>query len=417
MNCFNYKNGRLYCESVSIAEIAEKIGTPLYIYSSEMISSRYKQLDEAFSNIDHQICYSIKANSNLAICKKLAELNAGADIVSGGELYRALKAGFKPEKIVFAGVGKSPTEMEYGLKVNVSMFNVESLAEAELLNEIANKFKKKAKVALRINPDISLSSHEYIVTGKKETKFGIALSDAYNTFLKVANMPYLEIIGIHFHIGSQILSPDPYVKAIRRVKPLIQKLQSAGIQISILNIGGGMGIVYRKDKEKPIKIKSFAKAIISEVKDLNCKLLLEPGRYLVGESGILVTKILFVKNAKEKTFFVVDASMTDLIRPALYNAYHEIIPVKKIKSDTEKISVDIVGPVCESSDFFAKNRNMPASLKAGDLLAILCAGAYGFSMSSNYNSRPRCAEVLVENNKYKIIRRRETYEDLVALEL
>lgn len=417
MNCFNYKNGTLYCESVSIADIAEKVGTPFYIYSSEMISSRYKQLDEAFSNIDHQICYSIKANSNLSICKKLAKLGAGADIVSGGELYRALKAGFKPEKIVFAGVGKSPTEMEYGLKANVSMFNVESLAEAELLNEIAKKLGKRAKIALRINPDISLPTHEYILTGKKETKFGIPLSDAYDTFLKVAKMPYLEVIGLHFHIGSQILSPDPYVKAIRRVKPLIQKLRSAGIQVSILNIGGGMGIVYRKDREKPIKIKPFAKAIISEVKDLNCKLLLEPGRYLVGESGVLVTKILFVKNAKEKTFFVVDASMTDLIRPALYDAYHEIIPVKKSKSNNRKILVDIVGPVCESSDFFAKNRKMPASLQAGDLLAILCAGAYGFSMSSNYNSRPRCAEVLVENSKYKIIRRRETYEDLVALEI
>ena len=413
MHHFEYKNNELYCEKVRIPEIAEKVGTPFYLYSRQTLVDHYKRLDIAFSGIDHLICYSIKANFNLALCKILREQGCGADIVSGGELYRALQAGFDPQKIVYAGVGKTAAEIEYALTSNILMFNVESMPEAELLNRIATRLNKKAKIAIRVNPDVDAHTHDYITTGKKENKFGIDYHDAPEFYRTVKQMPNLEVIGMHIHIGSQIETPQPYIDSIKRVIELLHKLRDSGIHISIFNIGGGMGIVYHK--EVPMPATELAAAILPLVKDLKCRLLLEPGRYLVGNAGILVTKVLYLKRTHEKTFIIVDAAITDLIRPSLYDAYHEIQPVLKNVS-AKVIEADVVGPVCESGDFFAHDRKVQ-EVNSGDLIAIMSTGAYGFAMASNYNCRPRPAEVLVEDATYRVVRNRETYDDLLKNEL
>ena len=413
MHYFIYKNNELYCDQVRVKDIAEQVGTPFYLYSRQTLVDHYRKLDTAFAAIDHLICYSIKANFNLALCKLLCEQGCGADIVSGGELYRALQAGFDPQRIVYAGVGKTAAEIEYALNSNIFMFNVESMPEAELINQIAGQLGKKAKLAIRVNPDVDAHTHDYITTGKKENKFGIDYHDAPEFYKIVKQMPNVEVVGMHIHIGSQIETPQPYVDSIKRLIALLHKLREEGIRINIFNIGGGMGVVYHNEKPMPASV--LAEAILPLVNNLECRLVLEPGRYLVGNAGILVAKVLYLKKTHEKTFIILDAAMTDLIRPSLYDAYHEIQPV--IKNDSAQvIEADIVGPVCESGDFFAHDRKIQ-EVNSGDLVAIMSAGAYGFSMASNYNCRPRPAEVLVEDSTYRIVRKREPYEDLMKNEI
>jgi len=411
MHYFEYKNGELYCEEVPIKKILEDVGTPVYIYSAKTIRRHYKVFEKSFSNIDHLICYSVKANSNIAIISLLKQLGSGADIVSAGELKRALKAGIDPKKIVFSGVGKTPEEIEFALLADILMFNVESLEELETLGEIAKKLEKKAPFALRINPDIDPQTHPYIATGLKRSKFGIPEEFVIEAYKKAKENPYLYPIGIDAHIGSQITSISPFVSALSRLKKIWEELINLGFELKYLDIGGGLGIVY--ENEEPPLPQEYADAIIKEGKDLKATIILEPGRVIVGNAGILVTKVLYTKENILKKFVIVDAAMNDLIRPAFYQAYHKIIPVEEKYEEFEV--VDVVGPICESSDFFAKERKLP-KVKKGDFLAIMSAGAYGFVMSSNYNSRPRPPEVLVDEDKYYIIRKRETIEDLLAFE-
>ena len=409
MHYFEYKKNELYCEEVRIKDIVNKVGTPVYIYSLRTALEHFLKLQKAFENMDHLICYSVKANSNLALCHALAKKGCGADIVSGGELYRALKAGFPNQKIVFAGVGKTEEEIEYAIKTNIFMFNVESFPEAELINKVAKRLRKTGRISIRVNPDVNPYTHAYITTGKKENKFGISFREAPDFYRKLKKLSNVEVIGIHLHIGSQIMTPDPYRNSIRRGISLIQKLKKMNIHLSVINIGGGMGIIYKD--EHPMTAQQFADAVLPLIKNLDCKAVLEPGRHIVGNAGILVAKITYVKKTPVKKFFIVDAGMNDLIRPPLYDAYHKIQPVL-MNGRRKTAEVDVVGPVCESADFFAKGRILP-EMKSGDLLAIMSAGAYGFVMSSNYNTRPRAAEVLVNKNKFRITRKRENIQDLI----
>lgn len=412
MHYFHFVRDELFCEETKVRDIVRKSGTPLYIYSSRTILEHYDKLDKAFSEVNHLICYSIKANSSLSICSMLAEQGCGADIVSGGELYKALKAGVHSSKIVYSGVGKREDEIIYALKSNILMINVESLPEAFLINKIAQRLKKKARIAIRINPDVDALTHSYITTGKSENKFGINVMYAKEYFLKVKKLKNLEIIGINIHIGSQITKVAPYAAAIQKIITLLNELKNMGIKINKLDIGGGLGIIY--NEEKPSTAKEFAKAVLPLMKNTNCQLILEPGRFIVGNAGILVTEVLYVKKTSYKNFIIVDAGMNDLIRPSLYNAYHQIVPVVDKKSN-KIIIADIVGPICESGDFFAKDRKIN-EVHSKDLLAIMSAGAYGFSMSSNYNSRLKSAEVIVKKNKFFVARAREVYSDLIRKE-
>ena len=413
MHDFSYVGKSFYCENVSLEEIAKKFGTPTYVYSYKTLTDHYHKLDKAFNYINHTICYSIKSNSNIAICKLLADQGCGADVVSGGELYRAIKAGIKPDKIVYAGVGKTQDEIKFALLSNILLFNSESQAELELINRIAGELNKRPKIVLRINPDVDAKTHAYITTGKKENKFGIPLSEAFEIYKEASRYKNLEFRGIHTHIGSQITSVQPYVEAIKKVVDFIRKLKCNEIKIDYINVGGGLGITY--DKESPAKASEFADSLKPFLKGLNCSLILEPGRFITGNAGVLLTKVLFVKKTIKKKFVIVDAAMNDLARPSLYNAYHNILPLVKIDKEKALEIVDIVGPVCESGDFFAKDRKF-SFVESNNILAILSAGAYGFSMSSNYNSRPRTAEVLVKNDKFSLIRKRETYQDLIRNE-
>jgi len=412
MDFFHYENNELYCEEVLVSDVAESVGTPFYLYSQRTIVDHYKKLDTAFSGIDHLICFSMKSNANLAICKTLANEGSGADIVSGGELYKAIKAGFNPQNIVFAGVGKTDSEIEYALKTDILMFNVESMSEAKAINRVAGNLGKKARIALRVNPDVDPGTHKHITTGKKENKFGLAIDHAIEYFTEANNMPNLDVIGIHAHIGSQIVSTEPYVESLKRLSKLISDLEKVGINIKTLNIGGGLGIIY--NEENPSTAQQFAEAILPLVKPTGRRLILEPGRFIVGNAGILVTKVVYIKQTETKTFIIVDAGMNDLIRPALYDSYHNIRPLKI--NGTEEMTADIVGPICESADCFAKDRKINV-VKEGDLLSIFSAGAYGFVMSSNYNARPKVAEVMVIGDKYFVVRKRETYEDLIKGEV
>ncbi|MCX7698410.1 MAG: diaminopimelate decarboxylase [Candidatus Goldbacteria bacterium] len=412
MDYFDYKNGKLYAEDVDVSMLAEKFKTPLYIYSSRTIIEHLRKIKSAFKEFDTLVCYSVKANSNISILKLIAEEDAGFDVVSGGELFRVLKAGGNPKKIVYAGVGKTPEEIFYALKTGILMFNIESVEELQTINKIAKNLKIKADVALRINPDVDAHTHSYITTGKKENKFGINIILANSLFNTAKKYKHINIKGIDMHIGSQITIIQPYIDAIKKLKNFIEQIKSFSKNLEFFNIGGGMGIIYKD--EKPATAAEFASEISPYIKDLNLKLIIEPGRFIVGNGGILVTSVIYNKKGINKNFLIVDAGMNDLIRPALYGAYHSIIPVKQIKG--KNILYDIVGPICESADFLGKDRHLP-DLKQGDLIAIRSAGAYGFVMSSNYNSRPRAAEVLVQNNKYKLIRKRETYEDLIKLEI
>jgi diaminopimelate decarboxylase len=427
MHLFHYRDGRLCCEDVDLERVAESFGTPVYVYSAGTILDHYTRLDAALGSLDHLICYAVKANSNRAILKLLADAGAGFDIVSGGELFRVLAAGGDPAKCTFAGVGKSRQEIEYALDQRVYSFNVESEAELECIDRIASAKNLRAPIALRVNPDVAAQTHEYISTGSRENKFGIAVDELSAVYECAAKLRNIDIIGVQMHIGSQITEAAPFANAIRKVAPVVRGLKSK-YGIKFFSIGGGMGIIYRRALESgtgkwwhdhgrepsAFSVRDYAQAIGSLLSDLDIRVLVEPGRFLVGNAGVLLTRIRYIKTTAAKKFAIVDAGMNDLIRPALYQSYHEIVPVKQRKSERKrKISkIDIVGPVCESGDFFALDRGMP-ELHEGDLLAILSAGAYGFVMASNYNSRPLPAEVLVRGDKFTLIRKRQTWEDLV----
>jgi len=416
MHDFNYRHNNLYCESVNIEGLAGKYGTPLYVYSRNTLISHYRKIKEAFSPINPMICFSMKANSNLAICKALVREGAGLDVVSGGELYRAFKTGVSSRKIVYAGVGKTEKEIEIAIRHHIFFFNVESIPELELINRAAGRLGIRQKAAIRINPDIKAGTHKYITTGHGENKFGIDFKTAKKIFLRKSRYKNLNISGIHIHIGSQIVDAGPFVMAIERIAGFIKDLENHGVAIRWLNIGGGLGIIY--SRERPQTAKEYAKAVLPVLKKVKASIILEPGRFIVGNAGVLVTRIQYIKETPSKNFAIVDAGMNDLIRPSLYEAYHEILPVKSSSySCSKEIRVfDVVGPICESGDFLGKDRKF-ISLREGDLLSVMGAGAYGFSMSSNYNSRPRPAEVMVEGSKTKLIRRRETYEDLIRTEI
>lgn len=410
MHNFEYRQGELYCEQVPISQIAKEVGTPCYIYSHATLTRHFQAYDRAFKDIPHIIAFAMKANSNLAILRLMAKEGSGVDIVSGGELFRALRAGVPPSKIVFAGVGKNAEEIRDALKADILMFNVESSAEIHAINDVAASVGKKARVALRINPDIDPKTHPYISTGLKKSKFGIAADRALEEFKRASSLGHIEVVGVHAHIGSQLTEVTPFVESLKKVVALVGTLKGQGINIQYLNIGGGLGITY--SDEKPPLPQDYADAISPIVKDLNLTLVMEPGRVIVGNAGILVTRVLYEKVGEAKRFVIVDAAMNDLIRPSLYSAYHEIRPVSEVLLHRPKHAVDVVGPVCESGDFLAKDRLL-SEVKPGDLLAVMSAGAYGFVMASNYNSRPRVPEVLVRDGEIHVIRARETYDDLV----
>ncbi len=407
MHYFNYKKNELYAEEVPVRRIAEKTGTPVYIYSHKTITRHLNAYKEAFDEHPHLICFALKANSNSAILKLLAKNGAGADVVSGGELYLALKAGIPSKKIVYAGVGKTDDEIAFALRSKILMFNVESSDELRAINRSAKRLNVKAPIALRVNPDIDPKTHPYISTGLRESKFGIPIKEALEHYALAKKLPNIEILGIHKHIGSQITKVRPFVDALKKVLQLAEKLKDSGINIRNLDIGGGLGINYNNN-HSPFP-EDLSKAILPLLSKFHFNLILEPGRSITGNAGILVTKTLYIKQQEKKEFTVVDAGMNDLLRPSMYDAFHNIVPVRK--NSRKKVTTDIVGPICESGDFLGINRNISRILP-GDLLAVMSAGAYGFSMSSTYNSRPRAAEVLVKGNRFHIIREREQYKDL-----
>ncbi|MGE5842186.1 MAG: diaminopimelate decarboxylase [Deltaproteobacteria bacterium] len=408
MHHFHYRNSELHCEDVPVSRIAKEIGTPFYLYSHATLKQHFRAFDDAFGDLPHLTCFAMKSNSNMAILRLFALEGGGADIVSGGELYRALRAGVDPGKIVYSGVGKTTEDMEYALQSGILLFNVESSQEIVLLDQIAAKVGKKAAVSLRVNPDIDPQTHPYISTGLRENKFGIDIRQALEEYSRVSGLKNLRVSGVSCHIGSQLTRLSPFVDALKKLKDLIAQLQGMGISVSYLDLGGGLGITY--NQEEPPHPREYAKALRDELDLKDVTVILEPGRVIVGNAGILVSKVLYRKTTAEKSFIIVDAAMNDLIRPSLYGSFHGIEPVKA--KHLRKIKADVVGPICESSDFLAKDREME-SFEPGDLLAVMSAGAYGFSMSSNYNSRPRVAEVLGKGDAYYIIRARETYEDLV----
>ena len=410
MHNFEYRQGELYCEQVPVSQIAKQVGTPCYIYSHATLIRHIRAYDSAFKNVPHLIAFAMKANSNLAILRLMAKEGSGVDIVSGGELFRALKAGVAPSKIVFAGVGKNAEEIRAALKAGILMFNIESSAEMHAINDVAASVGKIAPVALRINPDIDPKTHPYISTGLKKSKFGIAADRALEEFRVASTLKHIHIVGVHAHIGSQLTEVTPFVESLKKVIVLVNTLKGQGINIRYLNIGGGLGITY--SDEKPPLPHELADAVSPLVTGLDLTLVMEPGRVIVGNAGILVTKALYEKIGESKRFIIVDAAMNDLIRPSLYSAYHDIRPVSEALNHRPKHSVDVVGPVCESGDFLAKDRSLP-EVKPGDLLAVMSAGAYGFVMASNYNSRPRVPEVLIKDNEVHVIRARESYDDLV----
>ncbi|MBD0315322.1 MAG: diaminopimelate decarboxylase [Nitrospiraceae bacterium] len=410
MHDFQYREGELYCEDVPVSRIAKELGTPCYVYSHATLVRHFRAYDRAFTNIPHVIAFAMKANSNLAVLRLMAREGSGVDIVSGGELFRALKAGVVPSKIVFAGVGKSPDEIRDALRADILMFNVESSAELQAINDVAASVGKKARVALRINPDIDPKTHPYISTGLKKSKFGIAADRAMEEFRIAASLRHIDVVGVHKHIGSQLTEVTPFVEALKKILKLVETLKRDGINIQYINIGGGLGITY-SDETPPLP-QDLADAVFPLVRDLKVTLIMEPGRVIVGNAGILITKALYLKEGEAKQFVIVDAAMNDLIRPSLYGSYHDIRPVQEVAAHRTRQQVDIVGPVCESGDFLAKDRLL-AAVEPGELLAVMSAGAYGFVMSSNYNSRPRVPEALIKGGEIHVIRQRETNEDLI----
>ena len=410
MNDFHYKNGRLHAEGLDLSRLAEAVGTPVYVYAASGIERRYRQYQEALNGVDATICYALKANDNQAIVRLLAKLGAGADTVSEGEIRRALAAGVEPKKIVFSGIGKSAEEMSFALSAGIGQFNLESEPEVDLLADVARQMGKRARVAIRVNPDVDAKTHAKITTGRKENKFGIDIDRAPAVFTRAAAHGSLEPVGVASHIGSQITSLDPYRAAFARMVDLVQALRAQGIGISVLDVGGGLGVAYTNEVPE---IGDYAAIARDAGRQAGCRLVLEPGRRIVAEAGVLLTKVLYVKGGTAKTFVIVDAAMNDLIRPTLYDAYHPIVTVTEPAKGTPRESVDIVGPICESGDFFAKEREMPP-VTSGDILAIMCAGAYGAVMSSSYNGRLLVPEVLVRGEQYAVVRPRPTYDDLIG---
>jgi len=407
MNHFIYLDNELYCEDVPVRRIAEKVGTPLYIYSHATLKRHFKVFSDAFKGVDRLICFSAKANTSLAVLKLFSNLGGGLDIVSGGELYRGLKAGFSPRKIVYSGVGKRIDEIDYALKTGILMFNIESLEELEVINKRAGLLKKKAPVAIRVNPDVDPKTHPYISTGMKKNKFGINTEFAIKGYRTAMRLENINVVGIDCHIGSQITETGPFMEALSSLKSMIRDLMDYGINIKYLDMGGGLGITY--NDEAPPHPVEYAAAIKESIGDIKVKLILEPGRVIVGNAGILVTKVLYRKSTDEKEFVIVDAGMNDLVRPTLYKAFHAIKPV--VISGEGEMTADIVGPICESGDFMALGRVMP-KVGQGELLSVMSAGAYGFVMSSNYCSRLKIPEVLVKDDKFYVARKRQKYEDL-----
>ncbi len=408
MNSFQYKKGQLHCENVSINAIVDAVGTPFYLYSAHTLKRHVRAYQDAFSSVPHLIAYAMKANSNIALLRLLGNEGVGMDIVSAGELYRTRQAGIAANKIVFAGVGKTGPEMQEALRAGILLFNVESEQELIALDEAAKSVRRIAPVALRVNPDVNPKTHPYISTGLKKSKFGIAKTEALSLYRLAGRLSHIEVRGIHSHIGSQLTEVKPFVEAVRKISEFVQSLQREGFDIRYWNIGGGLGIEY--NGEAPPLPADLAKNLLPILKESGCTIIMEPGRSIVGNAGILVTRVLYTKTTAVKEFVVVDAGMNDLIRPSLYGAYHRILPVVKKKRPNQ--TVDIVGPICESGDFLAQDREMPQAAP-DEILAVMSAGAYGFAMSSNYNARPRPAELLVDRDNFYVIRERETLKDLV----
>ncbi|EPR22567.1 diaminopimelate decarboxylase [Agrobacterium sp. TS43] len=415
MNHFGYIDGVLHAENVPVPEIAKAVGTPFYVYSTATLERHYKVFSGAFADVDAMVCYAMKANSNQAVLKTLAKLGAGIDVVSGGELRRALAAGVPASRIMFSGVGKTVAEMDYALEAGIYCFNIESEPELEVLNLRAVKVGKRAHVSFRINPDVDARTHAKISTGKKENKFGISYERARAVYAHAATLPGIEVTGIDMHIGSQITELQPFEDAFRLLRELVEALRTDGHTISHVDIGGGLGIPYRDDNNPPPLPDAYAHIVKNELKSLNCKIVTEPGRLIVGNAGILVTEVIYVKDGGEKTFVIVDGAMNDLIRPTLYEAYHGIRPVVQPAENTPRIKADIVGPVCETGDYLALDREMAAP-QPGDLIAVSSAGAYGAVQAGTYNSRLLVPEVLVKDDKFHVIRPRGTYEELIALD-
>ncbi len=412
MHHFEYRDGQLYAEDLPVSKLVEEFGSPLYVYSAATFKRHFEIFDSAFGALPHLTCYSVKANSNLCVLKLLAEQGAGMDIVSGGELYRALAAGVHGEKIVYSGVGKRPEEIKEALEAGILMFNVESREELLRINEIARGMGKTARISLRINPDVDPKTHPYISTGMKKNKFGLDMESSMEAYALAKDLPAVEPVGIDCHIGSQLTTIEPFQEALDKVMRFQERLTGElGLTIDYLDLGGGLGIQY--DEEDPPHPEAFAQALVPALKDHPMTVILEPGRVIAGNAGIMVTSVVYTKKTPSKDFIIVDAAMNDLARPALYGSYHRIAEVTPQNRDTS--IVDVVGPICESSDFLARERTLNA-VQSGELLAVFSAGAYGFTMSSQYNSRCRAAEVMVEGDKARLIRARETYQDLVAQE-
>jgi diaminopimelate decarboxylase len=409
MSTFEYREHTLHCDGVSLAEIAAKAGTPCYVYSASAIAENFRAYDEAFGDLPHSVCYAVKANGNLSVLRLLAVAGAGFDIVSGGELFRVLKAGGDPSKIVFSGVGKTAAEVDEALIAGIFAFNCESEPELALIDALAHRRRVKARVALRVNPDVGADTHQYISTGRLTHKFGIGISDAEAVYERARQHPNLLIEGVSCHIGSQLLDHRPVMEAADRVLELIEKLRAKGFDIKYVDLGGGLGVAYRPEETAPA-IREFVLQLKARVEGRRLHVMVEPGRSIVAAAGVLLTKALYRKKTGDKEFVIVDAAMNDLIRPALYSAYHEIVPLRQRGAAT--LRADIVGPVCETGDFLARDRDLPEVLP-GDLLAVKTAGAYGFVQSSTYNARRRPAEILVEGDTWRVIRRRETYDDLI----
>jgi len=404
---FGRRNGELCAEAVALREIAERVGTPVYVYSKTTLVERYTELDAAFTGVPHLICYAIKANMNLAVVRSLVVCGAGVDITAGGELYRARRAGADPQKIVYSGVGKTAAEIEQALDAGIKLFNVESRAELRRIDAVAAARGVVAPIAFRVNPDVDPKTHPYISTGLRTSKFGIPMEEALAAYAEAKTLEHVRPVGVGCHIGSQLIETAPFADALARVRELVRELRAAGHCIEVIDAGGGLGVRYRDETPPPTR--QYADAVLGAVGDLACELILEPGRWLVADAGVLVTRVLYEKKSAEKHFIIVDAAMNDLLRPALYEAHHAIETIAQPRSGNAE--VDVVGPVCESGDFLARGRALPP-LEAGDLLAVRSAGAYGFAMASNYNGRRRPAEVLVHGARYAVVRERESYEDL-----
>ncbi|HWR68610.1 MAG TPA: diaminopimelate decarboxylase [Desulfomonilia bacterium] len=410
MHDFTYDDqGRLCCAEVPLERIAREIGTPVYCYSLPTLRRHIQAFEEPLAGIDHQTCFAMKANSSMAILTLMARHGLGADVVSGGELFRAMKAGIPASRVVYSGVGKTTSEIDMAIRAGIMMFNIESEQELGVINERAGALRKKAPVSIRVNPDVDPQTHPYISTGMKQNKFGIDIENSVRQYLRARDMEHIEIVGIDCHIGSQLTDITPFIDAVDRLKVLIADLRGLGIGFRYLDLGGGLGITY--SSEQPPHPREYCAAIVDAVRGLDLKLIFEPGRVIVGNTAVLLTEVLYRKETGKKTFIVVDAGMNDLIRPALYQAWHEIMPVMRKDGPLEK--ADVVGPICESSDFLAKDRELPV-LSRGELIAVMSAGAYGFTMASNYNSRPKPPEVLVDGSDYSVVVKRQSYEDLIS---